>query len=94
MMTVEMMTAMLEALEEDALYSYDEDDAMFYVDLNDFEGFDDDWSEVMRDYTHPELVAQFEEMLEEQCLSQEGDFYVVYHFEGFSVHLGYTSFDI
>ena len=92
MMTYEMMVATLEALGEDVSYSVR--DGFFRVTLEDFEGFDDDWSEVEREYDDPEAVERFEEMLEAECSSQEGDFYVVYHFEGFDVQLGYASFDI
>ena len=92
MMTYEMMVTTLEALGEDVSYSVQ--DGFFRVTLEDFEGFDDDWSEVEREYDDPEAVERFEEMLEAECSSQEGDFYVVYHFEGFDVQLGYASFDI
>jgi hypothetical protein len=34
------------------------------------------------------------DMLESECVSQEGDFYVEYHFDGFIVEVGYASFDI
>lgn len=92
MMTREMMVATVEALGADAtLCVYHR---CLDVTLEDFEGFDEDWDEVYRDYDHPEAVAQFEEMLERECLSREGDFYVTYHFDGFDVQLGYGSFDI
>lgn len=93
MMSREMMLAAIEALGADADL-FDAEDYCLDVTLEDFEGFDDDWSEVFRDYDDPEAVERFEEMLEAECSSQEGDFYVVYHFEGFDVRLGYASFDI
>lgn len=92
MMTYEMMVATLEALGEDVSYSFY--DGVFDVTLEDFEGFDDDWSEIDREYDDPEAVDRFEEMLEKESSSQEGNFYVTYHFEGFDVVLGYASFDI
>lgn len=92
-MTREMMIAAIEALGADAsLYEYS--DGMLDVTLQDFEGFDDDWSEVDREFDDEEAVDAFLEMLEAECLSHEGDFYVIYHFEGFDVQLGYASFDI
>ena len=91
-MTYEKMIEMLEALGADALYSVI--GTTIHVDLNDFEGFDEDWDEIMRDYDNPKAVEAFEEMLERECLSQEGDFYTTYHFDDFSVKLGYTSYDI
>lgn len=93
MMTREMMVAAIEALGADASL-WVVDDGLLDVDLQDFEGFDDDGSEVDREYDDEEAVDAFLEMLEAECLSHEGDFYVVYHFEGFDVRLGYASFDI
>lgn len=92
MMTKDEMVKVLEALGNDVWF--DVEDSDIDVTVNDFEGFDDDWSEVMRDYDNPEAVEAFLEMLEEKCVSQEGDFYVVYHFEGFDLQLGFGSFDI
>ena len=94
MMTLEKMMAMVEALGDDASMWYDEEEKVLDVTLRDFEGFDDDWSEIMRDYDHPEAVEAFKEMLETECFSQEGDFYFDYHFDGFTVELGYSSYDI
>ena len=91
-MTREMMVAAIEALGADA--SLWEEGEVLDVTLEDFEGFDDDWSEIDREYDDEEAVDAFLEMLESECVSHEGDFYVVYHFEGFDVRLGYASFDI
>lgn len=93
MMTREMMLTAIEALGADASL-WDEKDYCLDVTLEDFEGFDADWSEVDREYDDEEAVEAFLEMLEAECSSREGDFYVVYHFEGFDVQLGYASFDI
>ena len=93
-MTYEMMLEMLEALGNDVYYDYDEDDHEFDVTIDDFEGFDDDWSEVDREFDDPEAVAHFLDVLEEEALSHEGDFYETFYFDGFSVQVGYSSFDI
>ena len=92
-MTREMMVAAIEALGADASLC-ERSDGMLDVTLQDFEGFDDDWSEIDREFDDEEAVDAFLEMLEAECSSQKGDFYVVYHFEGFDVQLGYASFDI
>lgn len=91
-MTREMMVELIEALGDDVEWILSGD--TFHVDLQDFEGFDDDWEEIFRDYDDEEAVEAFIKMLETECASQEGDFYVDYHFNGFSVRLGYSSFDI
>lgn len=93
MMTREMMIAAIETLGADASL-WERSDGMLDVTLEDFEGFDDDWSEVDREYDDEEAVDAFLEMLNRECVSQEGDYYVTYHFEGFDVRLGYASFDI
>lgn len=93
MMSREMMLAAIEALGDDADL-FDAEDYCLDVTLEDFEGFDDDWNEIMREYDDAEAVDAFLEMLEAECSSCEGDFYTVYHFEGFDVRLGYASFDI
>lgn len=63
------------------------------VTVQDFEGFDEDWCEVFRDYDD-EAVDAMLEWLEAHCDHYDGDFYVYFYFEGFEVCVGYTSFDI
>lgn len=92
MMTREMMMEALKAVEADV--SYEEEEGVFEVTIEDFEGFDEDWCEVIRKLDDVEAVNAFIKMLEAECSSFEDDFYVVYHFEGFDVQLGYASFDI
>lgn len=64
------------------------------VDVNDFEGFDENWSEIDRELDNEELVDEIEEILSAECVSEGGDFYHYYDFDGFSVKWGYASFDI
>ena len=61
--------------------------------VEDFDGFDEDWREIFRDYDE-EAVAELLDWLEEHAVEVEDDFYTVYHFEGFEVHLGFGSYDI
>lgn len=92
MMTTEMMKKEIEALGEDATtYTIG---TTIYVTLEDFEGFDEDWSEIDREFDDEAAVDYFIEMLESTCISCEGDYYRTFHFEGFDVELGYASFDI
>ncbi len=92
MMTREMMMEALKAVEADI--SYEEEEDVFEVTVEDFEGFDEDWCEIIRKLDDAEAVKAFIEMLRAECSSFEDDFYVVYHFEGFDVQLGYASFNI
>jgi hypothetical protein len=91
MMTVERFHEVLDSLAEvgDVSVSHCTD----YTDLTfeDFEGFDDDWSEVFRDYAEPELVEELEDFIEEVA---EGDFYQRFEFDGVTYQVGYGSFDI
>jgi hypothetical protein len=64
-----------------------------YTDLTfeDFEGFDEDWSEIFRDYADTALVEELEEFISEVA---EGDFYQHFDFDGVSYQVGYASYDI
>ena len=93
---MKIIIAMLEKMVEDVDYYVREIDGEkpeLVITVDDFEGFDKDWSEIMRDYD-VEAVDGLIEWLEEHCISEDGDFYSYYHFEEFDVQLGYSSFDI
>ena len=93
---MEIIIAMLEKMGEDVYYhvrEIDEEKPELVITIDDFEGFDEDWSEIMRDYD-VEAVDGLIEWLEEHCISEDGDFYSYYHFEEFDVQLGYSSYDI
>lgn len=84
----------LNQLGADVYYSFDEKEQCLDITFNDFDGFDEDWSEVMREYDNPNLVDEVIDFLDKHCLSQEGDFYHYYNFGDFVAQVGYTSFDI
>ncbi len=92
MMTKEMVMELLAKAEADLMV--DEWDDEISVTVDDFVGFDEDWSEVMRDLENAELVDEIYETLKKEAVSVDDDFYVNFHFEGFSVCWGYGSFDI
>ena len=91
MMTYEDVMALLETLGDDVSISDYGD--VIRVTVEDFEGFDDNWSEVMRDYDE-DAVDEVLEALEAHCAEVVDDFYTDYHFDGFSVRVGYASYDI
>lgn len=68
-------------------------DSCYYITIDDFEGFDDDYCEIMRDYVDEEMIDALFELLE-SADSIEGDMYTVYRFADFSVRVGFTSYDI
>ena len=92
-MTFENVCAMLDALENDCWYEL-RDGNLLNVTFNDFEGFDENWSEIMRDYDDPEGVEKFLDQLAQNAAFIDGSLYHTYYFDNFSVKIGYTSFDI
>lgn len=93
----EMMTTIETTLEADASWwieEREEEGLVIHLTLEDFEGFDEQWHEVEREFTSPEAVEAFLAMLEAECQVQVGDFYKDYCFAGFEVIVGYASYDI
>ncbi len=83
---------MINACKDDVDFEIEQN--TIYLTVNDFCGFDEDWNEIMRDYDHPEEVSTLLDWLDNNCISQTDELYVVYSFNEFAVHLGFTSFDI
>ena len=69
-------------------------DGSHLITLQDFEGFDDDWSEIMRDYNNEKAVDALLDWLETHCISCQEKLYTTYTFPDFQVKVGYASFDI
>ena len=88
----EKLCEMLKTLESVGDVSVDLDEFDLDVTFQDFEGFDEEWEEVMRDYEMPELVDEVFDLLD-QC-DHEGDFYVTYLVDGHRVEVGFGSYDI
>ena len=81
-MTKEMIIEMLEKLGDDVMFDIDYKGNLEIM-INDFEGFDDDWCEVEREYDIDAVDAVLKE------IEKSSD-----SFEGFEVCVGYCSFDI
>ena len=92
MMTREMVMELLATAGEDLMVSEYDDEISVTVD--DFEGFDEDWSEIDRELDDEELVDAIYETLEAEAQRVDGDFYRYFQFDGFTVCWGYSSFDI
>jgi hypothetical protein len=92
---LEKIIAMLGKIhEEDGWYRVKADQNYIGLTINDFEGFDDDWSEEEHEFEDLAAVDEVLEWLEENADYQEGDLYISYHFGEIEVVVGYTSFDI
>ena len=89
---LELVLAQLQAL-VDVEHSLSADGSVVRVTVLDFEGFDEDFCEVERDYD-VDAVDALEAWLEEHCVSFSGDFYQYYEFDGFVVQVGYESYEI
>ena len=91
-MTIEIIIAKLEEISEDSWY--DITDNHIDLTIDDFEGFDEDWSEKDREFVDPKAVDEVLEWLEDNADYIDDDFYHYYHFGDIVVELGYSSFDI
>ena len=91
-MTIELITNQLDRISADSCY--DVTDNHIDLTIDDFDGFDEDWNEIDREFVDEDLVDEILEWLEENADSVDGDFYRYYYFGGIVVEVGYTSFDI
>lgn len=91
-MTIKTIIAQLDRISADSWYDVNGN----HIDLtiNDFEGFDENWSEIDREFVDADAVGEVLEWLEENADFVDGDFYRYYHFGEIVVEVGYTSFDI
>lgn len=80
----EKLMTMVKALVEVEDVNYREYENTFYITVNDFEGFDEHWSEIDRELVNEELVEELEEFLEN----------VNYTVENYTIELHYSSEDI
>ena len=92
MMTREMVLELLATLGAD-VDVYERMDGTVRVTVQDFEGFDEEWSEVDRDYDEDAVDAVYER-LEAEASEVSGDFYRYFQFDGFTVVWGYASMDV
>ena len=67
---------------------------IYRLTFEDFEGFNDHWHEIEREYNNEEAVDVLLDWLETNCIGQREDFYTYYTFPDFQVIVGYSSFDI
>ena len=91
-MTIEIITTQLDRISADSDYYVHGNNIDLTID--DFEGFDDDWCEVDREFIDADAVEEVLDWLEENADCVDGDFYRYYHFGNIVVEVGYTSFDI
>ena len=91
-MTIENIIAQLDRISADS--SYEIDGNLISLTIEDFEGFDENWSEIERDFVDENAVDEVLEWLEKNADLVEPDFYSQYHFGKIVVEVGYASYDI
>lgn len=64
------------------------------IDFNDFDGFDDEWNEVEREYTNENLVNKILNYIETNATLIKDSLYQTYQLNDKTIVIGYTSFDI
>ena len=91
-MIIKKITAQLDRISEDSWYYVNGN--RIGLTINDFEGFDDNWDEVDREFVDEDAVEEVLDWLEENADCVDGDYYRYYHFGDIVGIVGYTSFDI
>lgn len=91
-MTREMVLELLATLGSD-VDVYERMDGTIRVAVQDFEGFDEEWSEVEANHDEDAVNVVYER-LEAEASEVEGDYYRYFQFDGFTVVWGYASMDI
>ena len=92
MMTRDDVMALLATIDNDASL-WVMADGTIDVTINDFDGFDDNWDEVYRDYDI-DAVDRVYDTLKTAAVSVTGTLYTTFDMGGFSVVWGYASYDI
>lgn len=92
MMTRDDVIALLNTIYDDASVWVD-DNGNIDVTIEDFEGFDENWDEIMRDYDEGAVESVYE-ALASAAVSVTDDFYTVFNMGDFSITWGYASYDI
>ena len=64
------------------------------IDFNDFDGFNDEWNEVEREYTNENLVNKILNYIETNATLIKDSLYQTYQLNDKTIVIGYTSFDI
>ena len=64
------------------------------IDFNDFDGFDDEWNEIEREYNNENLVNQILNYIETNAILIKDSLYQTYQLNDKIIVIGYTSFDI
>lgn len=84
---------MVNACGDDATLEH-HSDGTYVLTIEDFEGFDDHWNEIEREYDNEEAVDALLDWLEANYTERNVNLYIHYTFSDFRLTLGYASFNI
>ena len=91
-MTINTITAQFDRIAADAEYTvYDN---RIYLTIDDFGGFDENWSEIDREFENADAVEEVLNWLKNNADFIEDHYCRLYHFDNIVVTVGYTSQDI
>ena len=80
--------------ESDDLYFYKRNNC-YNVTINDYEGLDKNYNEIIRDIINYRMMEAFVKWLDKEAIHHDDEsLYEEYQFDGFSVIIGYASYDI
>ena len=91
-MTIEIITTQLDRISADSWYEIT--DNRIDLTIDDFEGFDENWDEVDREFVDEDAVEEVLKWLKENADYVDDNLYRDYHFGDIVVEVGWTSFDI
>ena len=91
-MTIEIITTQLDRISADSWYEIT--DNRIDLTIDDFEGFDENWNEVDREFVDEDAVEEVLKWLKENADCIDDNLYRDYHFGDIVVEVGWTSFDI
>lgn len=84
---------MLDALDKNVEYCLFSNNTVLDITVIDFEGITANGEELYVDYDEDAVDALFK-WLEQHCNSQDEGFYYYYHFDGFTIVMGFASMDL
>ena len=93
-MTYEEIIERVKTLGEDADYYEYTSGTLLTIIFNDFDGFDENWNEIDREYDNPEAVEQLITDIAEAAENVIEGYINTYDFGTFAVKIEFTSMDI
>lgn len=88
---MEKLLALLKECGEDVFVDDFKEKKELHLTFDDFEGFDDDWNEIEREYLNPAAVEKVFDYIEENANLISGGLYQQYQLDNYVIEIGFTS---